>query len=199
MRHLASLARAQSPPPPPPECANAASASGDSSYPSSPGGSSTAGSAPDNIPGSRPSSQPSASPSAPAGSPPAPLPSGRRAPSPASPTPPSPWGVTAHGGPYMYSSSTAAGGIGSPLHIGQQRSAAAVAAEERRRRQLLRQHPCLGVLEAGRAKVTNLRLYLDNPDFTALKPLGSLSHLLELSLLVRHLTLPAPGPLVHTV
>ena len=63
-------------------------------------------------------------------------------------------------------------------------SAAARAAEERRRRQLLKQHPGLGMLEAAPAKLATLRLYLENPEFATLRPLGRLSHLQELSLVV---------------
>lgn len=59
------------------------------------------------------------------------------------------------------------------------------AAEERRRRLLLRQHPGLALLEAAPARLTTLRLYLDNPDFSSLKALASLQHLRELSLMVR--------------
>ena len=103
-------------------------------------------------------------------------PSGRRAPSPHS----HPWGPPS---PFLMP------GIASQSPLQQPQlqappSAAARAAEERRRRQLLKQHPGLGMLEAAPAKLATLRLYLQNPEFATLRPLGRLSHLQELSLVV---------------
>ena len=40
------------------------------------------------------------------------------------------------------------------------------------------------MLEAAPAKLATLRLYLENPEFATLRPLGRLSHLQELSLVV---------------
>ncbi|GAX85594.1 hypothetical protein CEUSTIGMA_g13009.t1 [Chlamydomonas eustigma] len=59
------------------------------------------------------------------------------------------------------------------------------AAEQREHQALIRLHPALGILEGTHtARLSSLRLYLDNPDFTALKPLAKLTHLQELSLIV---------------